>query len=106
MRSHITGGVCVNDVPAFGNLAVCLRLGKYLDDVVTVSEEGIIEAMRCVWERMKIVVEPSAVVPLGALLTGRLGAAGKRVGIVLSGGNVDLDRLARLISEETGSAPL
>ena len=66
---------------------------EYLDDIVTVSEEGIIEAMRCIWERMKIVVEPSAVVPLGALLTGRLDAAGKRIGIILSGGNVDLNRL-------------
>ena len=53
----------------------------------------IIEAMRLIWERMKIVVEPSAAVPLGALLTGRLDAASKRVGIILSGGNIDLGRL-------------
>ncbi len=66
---------------------------EYLDDIVTVSEEGITRAMRCIWERMKIVVEPSAVVPFGALLTGRLDAAGKRVGIILSGGNVDLSKL-------------
>ncbi|UCF15888.1 MAG: pyridoxal-phosphate dependent enzyme [Phycisphaerales bacterium] len=66
---------------------------EYLDDIVTVSEEGIIQAMRCIWERMKVVVEPSAAVPLGALLTGRLEAAGKRVGIILSGGNVDLNKL-------------
>lgn len=66
---------------------------EYLDDIVTVSEQGIIQAIRCIWERMKIVVEPSAVVPLGALLTGRLDAASKRVGIILSGGNVDLNKL-------------
>ncbi len=66
---------------------------EFLEDIVTVSEEGIVEAMRCIWERMKIVVEPSAVVPLGALLTGRLDAASKRVGIILSGGNVDLGKL-------------
>ncbi|MHC4167713.1 MAG: pyridoxal-phosphate dependent enzyme [Planctomycetota bacterium] len=66
---------------------------EFLDDIVTVSEEGIIEAMRCIWERMKIVVEPSAAVPLGALLTGRLDVASKRVGIILSGGNIDLGRL-------------
>ena len=66
---------------------------EYLDDIVTVSEEGIIQAMRCIWERMKIVVEPSAVVPLGALLTNRLDAARKRIGIILSGGNVDLNKL-------------
>ena len=66
---------------------------EYLDDIVTVSEEGIIRAMRCIWERMKIIVEPSAVVPFGALLTNRLDAAGKRIGIILSGGNVDLNKL-------------
>ena len=73
---------------------------EYLDDIVTVSEEGIIEAMRCIWERMKIVVEPSAAVPLGTLLTGRLNAAGKRVGIILSGGNVDLNRLPWLSAQQ------
>ena len=65
----------------------------FVDDIVTVTEEGIIEAMRCIWERMKIIIEPSAAVPLGALLTDRLDISGKRVGIILSGGNVDLDRL-------------
>jgi len=66
---------------------------EYVDDIVTVSEEGIIAAMRCMWERMKIIVEPSSSVPLGALLTRKLDAAGKRVGIILSGGNVDLAKL-------------
>lgn len=65
----------------------------YVDDIVTVSEEGIIAAMRMIWERMKIIVEPSAAVPLGAILTHRFDVSGKRVGIILSGGNVDLDRL-------------
>ena len=74
---------------------------EYLDDIVTVSEEGIIQAMRCIWERMKIVVEPSAVVPLGALLTGRLDVADKRIGIILSGGNVDLDRLPWLFRQQS-----
>jgi threonine dehydratase len=66
---------------------------EYVDDIVTVSEEGIIDAMRCIWERMKIVVEPSSSVPLGALLTRKLDARGKRIGIILSGGNVDLAKL-------------
>jgi len=69
----------------------------FVDDIVTVSEEGIIQAMRCIWERMKIIVEPSAAVPLGTLLTHRLDVRGKRVGIILSGGNVDLERLPWLI---------
>ena len=76
-------------------------LRRYLDDIVRVSEEAIVEAMRLVWERMKIVVEPSAAVPLAALVEGALAASdviggssrGKRIGIVLSGGNVELDRL-------------
>jgi threonine dehydratase len=65
-------------------------LAKYAKDIVTVSEEAIIRAMRLVWERMKIIVEPSAVVPLAALLTKRTRFPGNRIGIILSGGNVDL----------------
>ena len=49
--------------------------------------------MRHTWERMKVVVEPSSAVPLAALLEGKPAVAGKRVGIVVSGGNVDLDAL-------------
>lgn len=64
-----------------------------VDDVVTVSEAAIVEAMRLVWSRMKIVIEPSCAVPLAALLEGRWEARGQRVGIILTGGNVDLDRL-------------
>jgi len=58
-----------------------------------VTEEGIVHAMRTIWERMKIIVEPSAAVPLGAILTNRIPASGKRIGIILSGGNVDLANL-------------
>ena len=65
----------------------------YVDDVVTVSEEAIVEAMRFVWERMKIVIEPSSAVPLAALMTGKISSEGKRVGLIVSGGNVDLARL-------------
>jgi threonine dehydratase len=61
--------------------------------IVTVSEEAIISATKLVWERMKIVVEPSGVVPLAALLSHALDLPGKRVGIIFSGGNVDLDHL-------------
>ena len=59
-------------------------------EIVTVEETAIIKAMRTIWERMKIIVEPSAAVPLGALMSKRIDIAGKRVGIILSGGNVDL----------------
>ena len=57
------------------------------------SEQAIVTAMRMTWERMKIVIEPSAAVPLACLLEGSLKVEGRRVGIILSGGNVDLDRL-------------
>jgi threonine dehydratase len=64
-----------------------------VDDIICAREESIINAMRIIWERMKIVIEPSAAVPLAAILENRELAAGKRIGIILSGGNADLDRL-------------
>lgn len=64
-----------------------------VDDIVTVSEEKIIEAMRLVWERMKIIIEPSSAVPLGAILEGKIGVSGMKTGIILSGGNLDLGKL-------------
>jgi threonine dehydratase len=62
-------------------------------DIVTVSEDAIIEATRFTWERMKTVIEPSSAVPLAAIMEGKLDVRGMRVAIVLSGGNVDLDAL-------------
>jgi threonine dehydratase len=65
----------------------------HVDDVVTVSEEAIVAAMRQLWEELKVIVEPSCAVPYAALLEGRLSTGGRPTGIVLTGGNVDLDRL-------------
>ena len=64
-----------------------------VDDIVTVSEENIVDAMRLVWERMKIIIEPSSAVPLAAILEKKVDVRGKRVGIILSGGNLDLGKL-------------
>jgi threonine dehydratase len=64
-----------------------------LREIITVEEESIVAAMRLVWERMKLVIEPSAAVPLAALLEDPSFVKGKRVGIILSGGNVDLSSL-------------
>ena len=61
--------------------------------IVTVSERAIASAMRLAWERMKLVIEPSAAVPLAAVLERRVAVAGRRVAIILSGGNVDLEGL-------------
>jgi threonine dehydratase len=66
---------------------------RYVDDIVMVSEEAIVSAMRTIWETMKIVVEPSAAVPYAAIGERVIDVNGKRVGIILTGGNVDLDAL-------------
>jgi threonine dehydratase len=66
---------------------------QYVDDIVTVSEEAIVSAMRTIWETMKIVIEPSAAVPYAAIQESKIDIGGKRVGIILTGGNVDLDAL-------------
>jgi len=65
----------------------------YVDDIATVSEEAIISAMRTIWETMKIIIEPSAAVPYAVIQQGNIDVAGKSVGIILTGGNVDLDAL-------------
>jgi len=65
---------------------------EYADDMVTVSDRELLEAMFFLWERMKLVVEPTGALAAAALLSGRLDAEGQRVGVLLSGGNVDLKR--------------
>jgi threonine dehydratase len=64
-----------------------------VDQIVLVSEEAIVQAMRFLFERLKLVVEPSGAVPLAALLEEQVDVRGRRVGLVLSGGNVDLEKL-------------
>lgn len=66
---------------------------EFVDDIITVTEEQIIDAMKFYWERMKIVVEPSGAVPLAGILSGNIESPlikNKRIGIVISGGNIDL----------------
>lgn len=65
----------------------------HVERIITVREEAIIEAMRYVWERAKLVIEPSSAVPFGALWGGGIDLRGLRVGVVISGGNVDLAAL-------------
>ena len=66
---------------------------SYVEEVITLTEEEIIESMKMIWERMKIVVEPSCSITLAAVLKSRDRFAGKKVGLIISGGNVDLERL-------------
>ncbi len=68
-------------------------LRALLDDFITVREDSIVAAMRLAWEALRIVIEPSSAVPLAALLEGGLEVQGRQVGIILTGGNVDLDHL-------------
>jgi threonine dehydratase len=65
----------------------------HVDDVVTVGEAEIVTAMRELWEALHVVVEPSGAVPFAAIRAGKIAVRGKQVGIILSGGNVDLDAL-------------
>lgn len=64
---------------------------KYVDGILTVSELEIIKAMRFLWERMKIIVEPSGAVPLAALFSGDLDVKNRKIGLIISGGNIDLN---------------
>ena len=66
---------------------------KYVDRIIRVSEDSIIEAMKLSWERMKIIIEPSSAVPLAALLENKNDFSNRKIGIIISGGNVDLKKL-------------
>jgi threonine dehydratase len=79
--------------PALGEITFPLFRGL-VSEMTTVSDEALIEAMRFVWERMKLVVEPTGVLGLAALTSGKVELPGKRVGVILSGGNVDPDQAA------------
>lgn len=66
---------------------------KYVTNIITVNDEAIKIAMKYIWERMKIIVEPSAAVPLAVALSSKIDLKGLKVGIILSGGNVDINNL-------------
>jgi threo-3-hydroxy-L-aspartate ammonia-lyase len=78
--------------PCVGPLTFEL-MRRHVDGMTTVPDGALVETMRFVWERMKLVVEPTGVLGLAALMTGKVRAEGKRVGVILSGGNVDLARV-------------
>ncbi len=76
--------------PSLGAITFPLVL-EHADDIVTVSEDAIVRAMRFVWERLKLVVEPTGALAVAALLEGIIDVRDARVGVILSGGNVDLN---------------
>lgn len=71
---------------------------EHVKEIITVTDEEIVQAMRLIWERLKIIIEPSCAVPFAAVLKAKEKFAGKKVGIILSGGNVDLDRACKLFA--------
>ena len=75
--------------PSLGRLTFPLVRAN-VDEMATVSDDDLVRAMRFVWERMKLVVEPTGVLGLAAALSGKVDLAGRRAGVILSGGNVDL----------------
>ena len=76
-------------------------LSDHLRDLLLVDDAQVVAAMRLIWERMKLVVEPSGAVPLAVVLAHRERFAGRRVGLVVSGGNVDLDLVADLFASKS-----
>ncbi|SFT57394.1 threonine dehydratase [Sedimentitalea nanhaiensis] len=100
-RSFRAGHIIADDAPVTvaDGLKVPLKeltwhfVSNHVTDILTASEQEIIDAMRLIWARMKIVMEPSSAVPLATILKNRDVFAGKRVGVIVTGGNVDLDKL-------------
>lgn len=100
-RSFRAGYIIADDAPetVADGLKVPLKeltwhfVQKHVTDILTVSEEEIVEAMKLIWKRMKIVMEPSSAVPLAAILRNPDVFNGQRVGVIITGGNVDLDKL-------------
>jgi threonine dehydratase len=100
-RSFRAGHIIADDAPVTvaDGLKVPLKdltwhfVKTHVSDVLTASEDEIIEAMKLTWTRMKIVIEPSCAVPLAIILKNRAVFEGKRVGVIITGGNVDLDTL-------------
>ena len=82
------------DIPGELTFAINRRL---VDDIVLVSRRGDPDAMRFALDRLKLVIEPSGATPLAALLCGRIPPAARRVGLIISGGNIDHRRLVELL---------
>jgi len=100
-RSFKAGHIIADDAPQTiaDGLKVPLKeltwhfVQKHVTDILTAGEKEIIDAMKLTWQRMKIVMEPSSAVPLATILKNKKTFAGKRVGVIITGGNVDLDKL-------------
>lgn len=100
-RSFKAGHIIADDAPETiaDGLKVPLKeltwhfVQRHVADILTASEQDIVDAMKLIWKRLKIVMEPSSAVPLATILKNPSLFAGKRVGVIITGGNVDLDKL-------------
>lgn len=100
-RSFKAGHIISDDAPdtVADGLKVPLKdltwhfVRNFVTDIHTASEHEIVDAMKLIWKRLKIVMEPSSAVPLATILKNREVFAGKRVGVIITGGNVDVDKL-------------
>lgn len=100
-RSFKAGRIIADDAPetVADGLRVPLKeltwhfVRHHVSDILTASEQEIVAAMKLIWKRLKLVMEPSSAVPLATILKNQPLFAGKRVGIIITGGNVDLDKL-------------
>ncbi len=107
-RSFRAGHIIADDAPVTvaDGLKVPLKeltwhfVSHHVSDILTASEQEIIDAMKLIWQRMKIVMEPSSAVPLAIILKNKDIFAGKRVGVIITGGNVDLDALPWMNGDE------
>jgi threonine dehydratase len=105
-RSLETGSIQPSDDPHTIADGLRTSLGPFtfavisrdVDQIVTATEAEIVEAMRFVWERMKILIEPSSAVPVATLWNGQLDVKGLRVGVIISGGNVDVEPVFRALA--------
>jgi len=105
-RSFKAGHIIADDAPVTiaDGLKVPLKeltwhfVINHVSDILTASEQEIIDAMKLTWQRMKLVMEPSCAVPLATILKNKEKFAGKRVGVIVTGGNVDMDKLPWMLS--------
>ena len=100
---HIIPSTYPNTIADGLRTSICERtfkyIKKYVDQILTVSEIQIIDAMKFLWERLKIVVEPSGAVPLAALLSKEIETKNKKIGLILSGGNIDIEPFFNILKE-------
>ncbi len=100
---HIIPSTYPNTIADGLRTSICMKtfnfIQKYVDQILTVSETEIIDAMRFLWNRMKIIVEPSGAVPLASLLSDKIQIKDKKVGLILSGGNIDIEPFFQLLKD-------